>query len=217
MSFFKWLAAGLVGAAIGGVAWVLIGYFANYEVGWIAWGIGLLAGMGVRVAAGDSAHGAAPGIAAVAAAATGVAASKYIVVWLLVNQMAGQAAVNTPDFQSEELAIQRTADEIIETDYLAAGKQVPWPGGMNQENADSEAEYPPAIWAKAKEKWAALPEAEKQAKRDEWKQQYEEITGAFAEAMRSAAFEESFTPWDLLWFGLAMFTAFRVGSGLNQE
>ena len=51
MSFLKWLAAGFIGAAIGGAVWVGVGYFAEAEVGYIAWGIGLLAGIGVRVAA----------------------------------------------------------------------------------------------------------------------------------------------------------------------
>lgn len=38
------LAAGLVAALIGGAAWAAIAIFGNLEVGWVAWGIGILVG-----------------------------------------------------------------------------------------------------------------------------------------------------------------------------
>lgn len=136
MSFFKWLFAGLVGAAAGGALWVAVGHFTHHEVGWIAWGIGALAGAAVRKAAGNV-HGAAPGLAAVASAAAGVAAAKYVVVMLLVNEIAPQIAAQRPDLDLTDV--------------------------------------------------------------------------------RSAVFADSFGAYDLLWFGLAMFTAFRVGSGLQVQ
>jgi hypothetical protein len=37
----------------------------------------------------------------------------------------------------------------------------------------------------------------------------EEVTGEVFSAM--------FTPWDLLWFGLAIATAFKLGSGMLSE
>ena len=51
MAAIRWLVGGLIGGATGVVIWVLIGYFAHYEVGWIAWGVGFLTGLGVRYAA----------------------------------------------------------------------------------------------------------------------------------------------------------------------
>ena len=38
------LAAGLVAALLGGVIWAAIGIYGNLEVGWVAWGIGVLVG-----------------------------------------------------------------------------------------------------------------------------------------------------------------------------
>lgn len=213
MSFLKWFAAGIVGAAAGGAAWVLIGHFANYEVGWIAWGIGFLAGAAVRVVAGD-AQGPAPGLAAVAAAAAGVAVSKYVVVALMVNQILGQMQVQKPDFASEPAAIARTADEIIATEYEAAGKEVEWPADADFESDDLRSTYPPEIWTAAERKWNALSDADKQGRREAWVREFDEGVPD-VDDIRSAAFAESFTPWELLWFGLAMFTAFRVGSGLD--
>ena len=64
MNFLKWLLAGFIGAAIG----VGVGYFAEAKVGYIAWGIGLLAGIGVRVAANEDDLGMMSGIAAILSA-----------------------------------------------------------------------------------------------------------------------------------------------------
>ena len=60
--------AGFIGAAIGGGVWVGVGYFAEAEVGYIAWGIGLLAGIGVRVVANEDDLGMMSGFAAILSA-----------------------------------------------------------------------------------------------------------------------------------------------------
>lgn len=44
----KMLLGGLAGGIIGVVIWIGVG-LAGYELGWIAWGIGMLAGIGTRM------------------------------------------------------------------------------------------------------------------------------------------------------------------------
>ena len=44
----KMIVGGLVGGLIGVAIWIAVG-MAGFEVGWIAWGIGALAGIGTRV------------------------------------------------------------------------------------------------------------------------------------------------------------------------
>ena len=107
----KWLVAGLIGGAIGVLAWVLVGYFTNYEVGWIAWGVGALAGIGVRAAARDT-TGTAPGLTAAGVAVACVVAAKYLVVMLLLNkhmpELPSTAVIRT------EVMIARQADKVVE-------------------------------------------------------------------------------------------------------
>ena len=79
IGFPKWLLAGVVAASVGGAVWVALAYFLGVEVGYIAWGIGFLAGVGVRWAAGEN-GGFLPGAAAVIAAVAVVAFSKYMAV-----------------------------------------------------------------------------------------------------------------------------------------
>ena len=44
----RMLIGGLVGGIVGVAVWIGVG-MAGYEVGWIAWGIGALAGIGTRI------------------------------------------------------------------------------------------------------------------------------------------------------------------------
>ena len=91
MDFIKWFVGGLIGAAIGGAVWIAVGYFLEAEVGYIAWGIGLLAGIGVRAMAGNS-EGAMCGIAGVLSAVGVVLLSKYLVISLHVNALIAKEA-----------------------------------------------------------------------------------------------------------------------------
>ncbi len=45
----------------------------------------------------------------------------------------------------------------------------------------------------------------------------QQLMGAFTDDIRGDEFKESFSPFDLLWFGLAAFTPFRLGSGGVEE
>ncbi|MGB6854942.1 MAG: hypothetical protein WBG49_20340 [Thermoanaerobaculia bacterium] len=44
MKPIAWLVGGLAGGLIGAAAWMVVVYFTDYELGVIAWGIGVLAG-----------------------------------------------------------------------------------------------------------------------------------------------------------------------------
>jgi hypothetical protein len=71
------IAAGLVAALVGGIVWGLIVKISNYEVGFIAWAIGFIAGTAV-VAASRGAKGRRLQVIAVVAALLGILLGKYL-------------------------------------------------------------------------------------------------------------------------------------------
>lgn len=211
MDFLKWLVGGLVGAAIGGAVWIAVGYFLEAEVGYIAWGIGLLAGIGVRIAAGQN-DGVMCGIAAVIAAVAVVLSSKYMVVSMQVDAVLADQSFEAFSFTDEDMIMSIASDKVL--DYQEAGRQLKWPPGMSLELAETKAQFPQEVWKEAEAEWNALPEEERSQQlklRSELTRQFAET---LADAVKEEGFRESFNPFDLLWLGLAAFTAFRVGSGL---
>jgi hypothetical protein len=72
-----WVIGGAVGGAIGAAIWAGIAYFTGYEVGWIAWGVGALAGVGTMAGARESA-GFMSGIVASAIALASLLAGKFV-------------------------------------------------------------------------------------------------------------------------------------------
>jgi len=205
-----WFVGGAIGGLIGGAIWVAVGHFANYEVGWIAWGIGALVGIGVRVAAGED-EGWLPGASAVTVAVGSIALAKYIVVSLAVSGLADGFSI---DFTDQDM-IAINADQIV--DELVAKEKLDWPPEDLDENLPLPQQYPPKVWAEAKKKWESLPPDQQKSKVEEQKVAAAEFVESFEELIREEAFSESFTAWDLLWFGLAAFTAFKLGSGMITE
>ena len=74
------LGLGVAGACVGGIAGMLAWYFitrwTGYEIGYVAWGVGVLAGVGARLAMPSGSFGLA-GIAALAAA-TAIVGGQYL-------------------------------------------------------------------------------------------------------------------------------------------
>jgi xanthosine utilization system XapX-like protein len=77
------LLAGLVAAIVGGVAWGLIVKWTDYEVGFVAWGIGLLVGIAVATAT-RGVRGPLFQVVAVLCALLGILLGKYLsFAWVL--------------------------------------------------------------------------------------------------------------------------------------
>ena len=225
MVYMKSLVAGIVAGLIGAGVWAAIAYFAGYEVGWIAWGVGGLVGIAVRffsepevVPTGDAADDAlnelraeadqlGPGVIAAVVAIAAVLLGKFAAVWLLVGNLSGAA------FEDEELLISYIADEVVE-EYTAAGRAVSWPPGSRPEQAAAQADYPSDVWSDAVERWNAMSPEDQDA--------FKEATAAMYQALltQGAAGSfllSSFSMFDLLWFGLAGWTAFKLGASGSEE
>ena len=88
------LAAGLVAAVVGGVAWGLIVKWTDYEVGVVAWGIGFLVGLAVVTVART--RGLVLQVVAVLCALLGILIGKYLsFVWSL-QELAKEDGVALP-------------------------------------------------------------------------------------------------------------------------
>lgn len=76
------LVLGLVAALVSAVVWAGIAYFANYEIGWLAIGVGFL--VGIAVLAGGKGVSAKYGVLGGALALFGILAGKYFTVIAVV-------------------------------------------------------------------------------------------------------------------------------------
>ena len=192
---------GVVAGAIGTAIWVAIGYFLEAEVGYVAWGIGFLVGVGVAIGA-DESIGAATGVVATVIAVLSVVLGKYLVVYFLMHNAMGAV----PEFEmSDTNVIASFAREIAEEESLTLNEVA--------DDAPVEAAYPGDVWQRASEKFRQTSPEEVQRIKDERQAAVKEVIGDFEEGMRDAAFKDSFGPFDILWFALAAITAFSVGSG----
>lgn len=81
------VAAGLVAAIVGGIAWGVIVKVSEYEVGIVAWGIGFIVGTAV-VLATRGAKGPRQQVIAVACALIGILLGKYLSYALIVQEEA---------------------------------------------------------------------------------------------------------------------------------
>ncbi len=212
---FKYLLFGCIGGALGMAVWIGVGYASGYEVGYIAWGIGFLVGIGVRVGAGDN-EGFVPGAVATAVAIVSILIAKYAVVSLLIAQVTNEIDLPSEIEIDTPMMIASLADEIV-TEREENGQEVELPPEYDDEEATYEDSYPPDIWAEAKGRWEQLSEEEQQQRIDQQQEQFrqfaESLDQIVGEQLQEEAMSNFFSPWDLLWFGLAAFTAFKIGSG----
>ncbi len=226
MSLLKMAIGGAVSGLIGAAIWAAIGYFTGLEIGWIAWGIGMLVGIGVRVVGSQEvatfdkvqkrmvrttvgAEGPVAGMVAAVLAVVSVLAGKYALVHLFVSAPAS----SIEDFLEDDAMISSIADQIV-VEHESAGRPVSWPAGVTADEAYERTDYPPEIWTEAESRWNAVPPEEKES----FKAAQAELIGAAFESMEGAQgsmFLASFGAFDLLWFGLAAVTAFRLGASAS--
>ncbi len=211
LEMIRWLIGGAIGGAVGVAIWIAVGYFTQYEVGWIAWGVGFLVGVGVRYAAFlvDQEESAAQGILAAVMACGSIVFAKWVLFLMAVGGgdfEAIRAAGRNMRFD-EEAMIASVADEIVE-EMMTKGIEIQWPPGKSYAEASRRADYPPSIWQQAADRWHLMSQSEQEDRRSQRK--------ILAQAMSELAppsFASFFSFWDILWFGLAAVTAYKIGVG----
>jgi hypothetical protein len=93
-------AMGLAAAVAGGIAWGLIVKWSDYEIGFVAWGIGFLAAMAVLLASGGR-KGRPLQAIAIVAVLIGILLGKYLSFALIVQDAASDQGVELALFGGE--------------------------------------------------------------------------------------------------------------------
>ena len=208
----RWCVAALIGGFIGASIWAGITYFTGYEIGWIAWGVGFLVGLSVRIGAGND-MGVGPGAIAVIGAVAALLAGKYAAVHLQVRHEMASAPEMT--FSADDMLV-GIADDVV-AEWEGQGKKLKWPPGQSVETAESASQYPADVWTEAQKRWNEIPAAEQTQQIADKQALIEQLTGDIQGMVTDQGFKASFSPVDLLFFGLAIFTAFKLGSGMAAE
>ena len=203
------LLGGLIVALLGAAIWAGVTYFTGWELGLIGWLIGVAVGAGV-FALSDKRRSPARGAVAAGVACLGILTGKFA--WTVLDTSRWVTEANAAfrhDLDTDdEYVISYIADEEAASD--AQWDRVGWPLPDQFGGRFAEAHYPPELWAIASERWSAMDTAEQDQQRDDLYETYAEHRSAFE--LAGTYFQYQFTFWDILWFGLAMVSAFSIAA-----
>ncbi|MDH5643980.1 MAG: hypothetical protein OEY63_07235 [Gemmatimonadota bacterium] len=210
-----WL-GGVVAGVIGAAVWAAIAYFAEMEIGWIAWGIGGLVGFGVAYGNGRQGSTAA-GVLAAVLAALSVAAGKYYTVQMYMPEIDLIAEESISRLDDEEYLISYLADSVGEA-FAQQGVKVIWPELADEELPEDKEDYPKEVWTEAEAVWNGMSPNEREDYKAETAAMIESNFEAFRLEMSNEGFLGTFGFLDILFFGLAVVTAFQIaGRGMEEE
>jgi hypothetical protein len=203
------LLCGLAGGVVGAVVWCGATLMTGLEVGWVAWGVGLIVGSGVALGwAGTRSHGTA--VLAVVIAAASIALGKYGVSHVAVHNHIDRLQ-NDDLTDAEGLAALR--DDVADS-WREHGREAT---SMRRKDARLIDGHPKEIVEEAEGVWIRMTELE-QAR---FKQRVRDDRVAALEAARvdraNEAFLASLGPIDIVWIVLALVTAYRIAQPRHDE
>jgi len=172
-----------IGAMLGAVIWALFTYFTFWELGYIAWGLGGMAGLGMALGHDDD-DGTIAGIIAACMSLVGIVAAKIlIVVFVLLPALGELFAEMEREALKEQAQAQVAAvdNEEVDADAVVAGD-------AQDAAADDVVDDNPV---------------------DAVEEELDEDATGFLGLLIASMF----TPIDGIFILLAFFTAYKVGSG----
>jgi phosphate/sulfate permease len=200
----KGLIGGLIAGLIGAAVWAAVAYFTGWGSGWIAWGIGALIGFVAAKAAGEEA-GDGLGILAALIAVLAILGGKYATAHVFTQKILAEAPAHVVD---DDYLLRLEATKVAE-EWEKNGKTLAWPSEKDIVIGSTQSEFPPDVWEEATKRWDATPLEERERIRAGMKADY----ANFCAALPWKMFKASFSLWDILFIGLALFSAFKLGSG----
>jgi len=204
MNLIKGLMGGIIAGVIGAVIWAAIAYYANVEIGYLAWGIGAL--VGFAVAAASSGGGAAAGVIAVLITVLSICGGKYVGSYWTVDKMFAEFNdVGTEWTDNNYIAA--VANDVL-TEEQEAGKYLDFEFA---DDAEAEDAYPESVWTEANNRWSDMDATAQ----DEFRTHRQQEVAAGLASVRGAFAWESFTasfgPVDIVFFLLGVVTAWKLG------
>ncbi len=214
------LIIGLVGSIIGGLVgagiWALIAYYAHVEIAWIAIGVGALAGVGMALGVKHDGNFVSGALAAVVAIFA-LAAGKYMTVELVLNHAMKEANTQSHYTVDDEKAQLFMAEQLI-AEAQAGGKNLAWPGGKEpEEGVESSKDVPKDIWKDVQARWNAMEQPARTQYVASVQTQYDQMLAKGMDMVRKEGFFSSFDAIDVVFFLVALCTAYRCGAGLFDE
>lgn len=220
MRHWKAAVGGMLGGAVGAALWALVTLITSYEVGWIAWAVGGLVGLGVARAYRGVEHSTkGAGALAVVITVLAIPAGKYATIEAGFpddDELVDLLVENTLE---EEYVVSFLADTVAE-ELTLGGDGVDWPPGVAPGTGSTRADYPRNVWAEAEARWAALSDQEKEGRREDataaTRANVTEQLPEIRAAIKAGAFFGSFGGMDLVFFALAMVTAYQMAGGTGK-
>lgn len=200
---------GLIAGVIGAIIWAAIAYFAQIQLGIIAWAIGGMVGFGVAIAAKGH-TGLQTGILAAVIALASIAGGKYFTILAIV----GNGPTFSPCTDAEARA--GIAHEVAEQ-FEHDGKKLAWPEGKNLDEAEELEDYPKDVAAEATKHWDAKSPEDQRAFKEQRDAQIKQAFSSFRSSFVSTAFMNSFTIFSVVFGIFAVITAFKLGSGMVTD
>lgn len=193
------LFAGLAAAIAGGALWAAIVMLTKYEVGYVAWAVGGL--VGFVMARATRARGQTPALFAAAIAVLGLLVGKAIIV----------SVTASPTAVAKE--VQRDTNMMTQAAMFDLHASGTWPEDIQTrlDALGADDTLPDALWADMQRAAATHASQADEEGRERIATAY---AGRLIEGTTSfQLFRTQFGPWDLLWFGLAVATAWRLLRG----
>ena len=195
---------GAIAAVIGAVAWAAIAYYANVEIGYLAWGIGLLVGLGVSFGSRSGGIGAA--VIAVILTVASILGGKYAAVEMAVLEF----DASIPEFQMDDDQLKLELAYEFADQAEADGEKLEFRRGKTIDSVEKIDDFPEVIVKEASDRFSRMSEEEKEDFRSEVKEARDNILDALEQEMAQQGFWNSFSPMDIVFFLLAVFTAGKV-------
>ena len=196
---------GTIAAVFGAVVWAAIFYYGNMEIGYLAWGIGLLVGLGVS--AGSRSGGIGAAAIAIILTVLSILSGKYAAVHLAIDNIINKTVA---EIQFDDNSIMMDLAEKAVVDAEAAGETLEFRNGTNTDDAARLEDYPETILKQVIEEFASMTEQEKQKSKDSLEKSFHTNIAEAKTMLIQEGFMASFSPFGILFFILGIFTAGKV-------
>ncbi len=200
-SFGLALGVGAAAALLTGLLWAGIAIGINMEIGWVAIGVGAVTGFAAVMFTEER------------SVRLGMAAAALAILGLLVGKL-----VTANYFYNKEFkAIAEDAEALDEYVFWglvynggATGELAEWLKSNNPDDVEIPEKLRNELMMEVKKKISAMSQEEKRGATDAMVESY---LGSVGYASRVISF---MSLWDILWFFLAVGTAWKIGNGTND-